>query len=184
MNELEELENEEKRLKILLKKIRSQIRSLKSIKPPFRRGFGTRSNHGHCNGGKMSPIYSVWKSMMKRCRSHPDYAGRGIRVVDRWHEFENFLMDMGNRPVGTTLDRRNNDGNYSPSNCRWATGEIQARNKRNNRIVVFQGRSMTITEASKISGICPKVVVGRLRTGWTLEDSLSIPVRPKYWSQK
>jgi len=84
--------------------------------------------------------YYSWEAMKNRC-SNPrspkflDYGGRGIKVCDRWmFSFENFLEDMGERKEGLTLDRINNDGNYEPGNCRWATKKEQQRNKRTNKL--------------------------------------------------
>lgn len=81
------------------------------------------------------PLYSAWKGMRNRCNNprHPrykDYGGRGVRVCKRWDKFENFLADMGERPPRMTLDRKNNDGNYSKRNCRWATPKEQRKNSR------------------------------------------------------
>lgn len=90
--------------------------------------------HGHRSKTR-TPTYNSWRKMKERCTNpnhdrYPRYGGRGIKICDRWlHSFQNFLEDMGNRPYGKTLDRIDPNGNYEPSNCRWATIKQQARNK-------------------------------------------------------
>jgi hypothetical protein len=79
-----------------------------------------------------SPTYVSWKGMKSRCRLGGAYYGR-VEVCDRWLKFENFLADMGERPDGLTLDRIDNDGNYEPGNCRWATPKQQSANRRPTR---------------------------------------------------
>jgi hypothetical protein len=97
--------------------------------------FAKRSTkHGLCR----SRAYQSWKGMKARCfnprdRAYPDYGGRGITVCERWLIFENFYADMGERPPGMSLDRINNDGNYEPGNCRWATVAEQLANRRPRR---------------------------------------------------
>lgn len=95
--------------------------------------------HGHSpRNGKMSPTYHSWASMKDRCQNpnsnrYEYYGARGIKVCDRWQDFSNFLEDMGERPPGKTLDRVDNNGNYEPGNCRWATQKEQIQNRRDRK---------------------------------------------------
>lgn len=106
------------------------------------------------------------------------YGGRGIKICARWEDFENFLADMGERPKGTSLDRINVDGDYEPSNCRWATKAEQNRNKRGSVIVTYQGRQMCAMEAAELSGLGFQTLRNRMRRGWP-EDEWFLPAMPK-----
>ena len=93
---------------------------------------------GHTAGGTASRTYVSWTAMRTRCQNenssdYPEYGGRGITVVPEWNQFEQFLQDMGERPVGCTLDRIEVDGNYGPGNCRWATHKVQRANQRQHK---------------------------------------------------
>ena len=102
--------------------------------------FGVLSaTHGATRGGKWTPEYMTWYAMMQRVTNprhehYKYYGGRGIRICRRWRKFENFLADMGTRPRGKTIDRKKVNGDYKPSNCRWATQAEQVANRRPRKI--------------------------------------------------
>lgn len=86
-----------------------------------------------------TPVYQCWRSMKERClnpksQAYANYGGRGITICERWRSFENFYADMAPRPTGLSIDRIDNDGNYEPGNCRWATAKEQAHNRRQRRV--------------------------------------------------
>lgn len=120
--------------------------------------------------------------MLGRCyrkshRRYRDWGGRGITVCDRWREsFPAFLADMGEAPSpGHTLERKDNDGPYSPDNCRWALHGEQAGNTRKNRRLTFRGRTQTLSAWAREVGVEPNVLQTRLRRGWTVEQAIGIP---------
>jgi hypothetical protein len=148
---------------------------------------GGQITHGHSLVGKVSPTYKTWLRMKERCYNpHKDkykyYGGRGIKVCARWSKFENFLADMGEKPAGLTLDRVDNDGDYKPSNCRWATLKEQARNKRNNHFLTFRGETRTLTEWARTLKIPQPTLSRRLIDGWRVEDALTKD--PSKWFTK
>ena len=122
--------------------------------------------------------WQSWHAMNKRCRDKRDanYGGRGIRVCDRWtgrDGFSNFLLDMGERPSGMTLDRIDVDGDYAPSNCRWACPAEQARNTRRNILITYQGRTQILEDWAREVGINWTTLYERIHTcGWTVERAL------------
>jgi len=108
-----------------------------------------------------------------KCKSYPYYGGRGITVCDRWRQFENFLADMGKRPRGMSIERKDNDGNYEPGNCKWATRSEQARNTRRTVHVTVAGRTMRLRTACEERGLSYNMVRQRLQTyGWSVERAL------------
>jgi hypothetical protein len=143
------------------------------------------------HGLRNTPEYEAWAHMLRRCytpttNGFEHYGGRGISVCDRWHHsFENFLSDMGFRPSRRhSLDRENNDGNYEPSNCRWATAEQQANNKRSNIYITLNGETLTETQWRKKLGFERGVISYRIKSGWSPEEALTTPVRTVRHSYK
>ncbi len=126
--------------------------------------------------------YTVWAAMIGRCtnpnlRSFKDYGGRGIKVCERWRKFENFHVDMGERPRDTSIERIDNDGDYEPLNCRWATDMEQARNTRRTINLTHNGRTMCLVDWAKEVGIDWSTVYARIvRLGWSTSDALTVPV--------
>lgn len=133
--------------------------------------------HGYAG----TPTYKSWASMISRC-TNPNlpyfkyYGGRGIAVCDRWLTFSNFVCDMGARPIGTTLDRINPDGDYFPGNCQWATKTEQQRNRRNTIRLSHNGQSLTLKEWSLELGMSYEALRSRYKKKWTESDILTIPV--------
>lgn len=110
------------------------------------------------HGGSKTPEHSSWMSMLSRCKNPnatgwPMWGGRGISVCARWKKFENFLEDMGRRPTGTTLDRRDNNKGYSKGNCRWATPKQQALNRRSTVLVRYRGKQIPLVEYASLKGL-------------------------------
>lgn len=139
--------------------------------------------HGHVKGGR-TRTYRSWDSMKGRCRNpnDPNYGGRGIIVCDRWlNSFENFLADMGERPLGKTLERINNKtGNYEPDNCVWATPREQSNNRRSNRHFTILGKSGTMSELCREFSISKHAVWSRIEEfNWPPEKAFLTPIRPK-----
>lgn len=134
-----------------------------------------------------SAEHNTWISMTYRCRnenhvSFKNYGGRGITVCDRWlNSFEAFLEDMGPRPSSEhSIDRIDNDGNYEPGNCRWATVMEQGRNKRNSRLFTFYGKTMTLLQWCQISQVHHNTVGERLKRGWSEKKAFWTPVRVRH----
>lgn len=117
-------------------------------------------------------------NVKQKCWKH--YGGRGIFVCDRWlASFKAFIEDMGHSPTGSSIDRINNDGPYSPENCRWATYSEQAFNRRPVSPITFRGKTKSQKQWAKDRGLSPYVIHNRLRAGWSINRILTTPTRPK-----
>ena len=142
---------------------------------------GGRTSCGcYFNKKSNDPEYDIWSSMIQRCtnknsKDYYRYGGRGITVCDRWlSSYTDFITDLGKRPDDTySLDRINNDGNYCPENCRWATLDEQLSNTSRNKFYTFNGKSLTIRQWAKELGFKRGLLEDRLRRGWTLEKALT-----------
>jgi hypothetical protein len=128
-----------------------------------------------------SPEYGIWESMLRRClnpkhKAFKDYGGRGITVCDRWRDFSAFYADIGPRPSPRhSLERKDGNGNYEPTNCRWATKREQQRNTRRNVRLTFRGETRCLAEWADIMGLKRELVRGRIRLGWDAERALTTP---------
>lgn len=142
---------------------------------------GSRRVHGESAGPKPTAEYQCWLGILRRCNDasrpdYPNYGGRGIRVCTRWQKFENFLADMGQRPDRDhSIDRINLNGNYEPSNCRWASRKEQNRNSRRNHMVTLRGETKCLAEWIERYGMATSTVEGRMRRGWSAERALTTP---------
>lgn len=131
------------------------------------------------HGQTGSPTHTSWRGMRQRCnarkgQSHRDYVLRGITMDERWNDFRAFLEDMGERPLGTSLDRIDNDKGYYKENCRWATRSQQNSNTRANKIYSHDGKSMTLTDWANVLGVPASRLNDRVnKLKWPLEKVFS-----------
>jgi hypothetical protein len=121
--------------------------------------LNVRFRHGHNGASGKSPTYNSWDMMRQRCNNpkytdYRNYGGRGIKVCDSWSVFSNFLKDMGERPIGKTLDRKDTNGDYTPENCKWSTRIEQARNMRRTIWIDHNGEHLVLTDWAKKLGVC------------------------------
>ena len=129
-------------------------------------------------------LYSIWHAMNQRCSNknnerYDSYGGRGITVTPEWRNFESFRdwALANDYQDDLTIDRIDNDGNYCPENCRWITNKAQQNNRRNNRIIEFNGEKKNIQEWAEKCAINPRTIRKRLQKGWTIERALTEPTK-------
>ena len=134
------------------------------------------------HGKYTSAEYKSWAGMKHRCSNakasnYATYGARGITFCERWDSFEKFYADMGDRPDGTSLDRIDNNGDYTPDNCRWATPNEQNNNTRSNRIIEFNGEKLTASQWASRIGISKSTFYTRInKLGWTAKRAIETPV--------
>lgn len=143
-----------------------------------------RTSHGETRRNIVSVEYTAWIKMHGRCYNSGDpkfycYGARGIKVCRRWkNRFENFLADMGRRPSSKhSVNRKNNNGPYSPKNCEWATAKQQSRNKTTTRWLRFKGKKISMSDAAEKFGISYYTLKSRLRSGWSDKAALTAPIK-------
>lgn len=132
---------------------------------------GVPYTHGHYVNNRETSTHAIWRGMLSRChnpnsKDYKRYGGLGVSVCARWHKFENFLSDMGERPMHLQLDRfPNPHGNYEPGNCRWATRSQNQKNRRNTKRYRYKGRDLTPSELATALGISRALLSYRLKRG-------------------
>lgn len=146
-----------------------------------------KTTHGRsaCGVKTRGSTYISWAAMVMRCTNskftqYKDYGGRGIMVCERWRSFENFLEDMGERPEKHTLDRIDNNKNYSPENCRWATAREQKLNSSATRFITINGETLALIDWCDRIGASKSTISARInKLGWSPEKAILTPVKPK-----
>lgn len=138
--------------------------------------------HGHCADWQQSPTHRTWSSMKQRCLNknygkYPVYGGVGITICARWLTFENFLDDMGERPVGTTIDRIDGTKGYFPGNCRWATPIEQQQHIRHNVFRTMDGRTQSLSAWARELKMDVMTLKYRIKRGWSDDQILNIKAR-------
>lgn len=143
-----------------------------------------KAAHFNCtHGGCYTRAYRSWRGMKGRClnKNHDRYSyygGRGITVCDRWLSFENFLADMGEPPLGKTLDRIDNEGAYEKTNCRWASRKEQNRNTRVSVMITYAGQTKAVREWAEEMGVKGDTLLARIKYGWSHKRTIETPIRP------
>lgn len=154
---------------------RKTIKSCGCLTP----GIISKSNTKH--GKRFSGEYNTWVSMVSGCRDKNNdkyhrYGGRGIKICDSWLEFKNFYKDMGSRPIGKQIDRKNNELGYFKENCRWVTSKENNRNRRDNRMITHNMESKCIAHWAEDIGMNKETLGGRLRAGWSIKRAIEQPI--------
>lgn len=141
----------------------------------------SNSTVGHKTKTFESSTHRAWRSMKARCnnpnvKEFRHYGGRGIKVCDRWNLFANFLADMGIKPEGTELDRRDNSKGYGPENCRWVSKVVQQRNTRLTTFLTYGGVTKPLGDWADSLGMSVSCLKRRINIGWSVDRALTTPV--------
>lgn len=164
---------------------RGELRSCGHLGVAYRKSDKGWKKHGESShSSTSSSTYITWQSMKSRCQNpnnpdYPRYGGRGVVVCERWQVYQNFLDDMGPRPDGHTLDRRENDKGYDKENCRWASAKEQARNRRSSSklLLTHEGVTKSVYDWADEVGIDSNTLRRRVHLGWSTDRVLRTPKR-------
>ena len=134
----------------------------------------------HLKGVKPASIYKIWANIKQRCHNpdnprYKDYGGRGITMCERWHTFEHFYADVGDRPDGLSLDRIDNNKGYEPGNVRWTNADTQNKNSRRATMLTYNGKTQCINDWCREIGIAYVTYKRRIRMGWTQINAATTP---------
>lgn len=173
---------------VALGRIGGSVKSPRKARTPEQARKAVMARWGKIKNSKThhykNPTYIIWHGMICRCntnqkKSYPYYKAKGIKVCDRWRtSFDNFVSDMGQRPsLRHSIDRIDGSGNYEPNNCRWVLIEEQARNQKSVYAILINGVKKTIGQIGEEIGIKPSLIYGRLCRGWSIEKSITTPLR-------
>ena len=167
-------------------------KSVTNMEQTIKQGYANTC--GNCNetANNRSRLYNIWSGIKERClivsnKCYKDYGGRGIKICDEWlsdfQTFKKWAINNGYQD-NLSIDRIDNDGNYEPSNCRWATAKEQARNRRNSKIYTINGVTKCLSEWCEIYNIRYQTVKYRLQQNWNIERALTQPVKKQnHYSQ-
>lgn len=145
----------------------------------YAHGLPSRKTHGYTH----KSTHDVWRGMLQRCndpntKAYIYYGAKGVKVCDRWHKFENFLSDMGEKLPGTMIDRINSNGDYEPQNCIWTTRFHQNRNKSSNVNIEWNGKIQCLKDWSTELGIQYKTLYARVQIlKWSIQEAFTQPCR-------
>ncbi len=141
--------------------------------------------HGHNTRAKgVSKTYKSWYAMIQRCtnpndKAYHNYGGRGVKVCQRWKKFKNFLKDMGEVSEGYQIDRIDNNKGYDKSNCRWVTSKQNSRNKRDNHLETYNGKTQCVSAWAEEFDIHERTLNDRLHRGLSIKEALTTPVKKR-----
>jgi hypothetical protein len=141
--------------------------------------------HGEAANPKRSSLYNTWLSIRQRCNnpkhsSYKDYGGRGIKLCERWNNFDAFKLDVGEKPAPyMQINRIDNNGDYEPGNVEWATPSQNANNRRSSRLIEYKGRTMTLREWCDELNLLYPIMKQRMIKKWDAETAFNTPYIPR-----